>query len=107
MFAGGGAGAEIAAQTPAAQRDPIRLDLGQRQREVNDGADHRLPIGPQRNVALEQHRPLPGPIEQKAVIAATARRDYGGEVHVGDRAVIAVGEDDGRTAAAAEVFPRN
>ena len=45
---------------------------------------------------LEQHPSLAGAVEHDAVIAARAGGQDGSKQHVGDRAVVAVGEDDRR-----------
>ena len=72
------------------------MNLRKGQREIDDGADHRLPVRPQRDAALVKHRALSWPIEQKSVIAAPAGCDGRGEEHVGDRSVVAIGENDRR-----------
>jgi hypothetical protein len=95
VFAGCGARGEIAAETGAAEDQAFRIDFGDGQREIDDGANWSFPIGPHWNVLVIEHSALAGSVEQQAVIAA-ARGGYGaGEIHVGDCRVETVGEDDG------------
>ena len=51
MFAGGGARREVAAETPAAEDDLLRIDLRKAQGEVDDRRDHGFPVGAERDVS--------------------------------------------------------
>jgi hypothetical protein len=79
------------------ERDPVRVDVGLGSQEVDHRGDHLLPVVAERHVAFEQHRLLPGPVEDQHVVAAghpasPQRRPQGG-----DRAVATVVEDHGGT----------
>ena len=87
---------EMPAEAPAAQRDALRIDPGQLQRRVDHGLDHRLPVRPQRDALLVERAALSRTVEEQHVIAAPRRRHGRGEIHVRDRAVIAVGQDQER-----------
>src|SRR5580700_5901912 len=56
---------EVATEAPATERDARRIDDGLRHRQVDDGPDNSLPVRPQRNALLIEHRALPGAVEQE------------------------------------------
>ncbi len=64
---------EIAAETDAHQRDLFRIHLRQLQREVKHRRDNLLPVRPERQLLLANHRSLPRPLEHQAVVSALQR----------------------------------
>jgi len=63
MLPRGRARCEIAAEAPAAERDPGRIDDGDGEREIDDGPYDGLPIGPEGRAVLDQHFALTRAIE--------------------------------------------
>ena len=67
--------AQVAAEAPAREGDSPWIDAGKREREVDDGVDHRLPVGAHGNALLDQELALPGSVEEEAVEAGAGDGD--------------------------------
>ena len=93
-LARGTARREVAAEAPAAQRDLLRVNVRQREREVDDLGDHRLPVASHGHALHVQHLALARAVEHQHVVAALRCGHCRGEIHVGDCGVVAVVEDE-------------
>ncbi len=81
----------------AAQRDARRVDVRARREEVDDGRDHVLPVGTERNLADEQLPTLARPVEEQRVVSGLDGRGAAERPHVDVLRVAAVLDDDGRS----------
>ena len=85
-----------AAHAPARDCDAAAVHVGARPQPVHDRGHDVLPVGPVRDLALEQHRALAGPLEDQGVITALerCRTAKGEQVHI--LSVAAVVQNHGR-----------
>jgi hypothetical protein len=60
----------VAGLADAVEAEPVGVDVVAGEEEVGDGGEHLLPVGPERDVALEQHGLLAGAFEHHDVVAA-------------------------------------
>ncbi len=96
VLEGGGASGEEPAEACAHERDPVGIDLGPPESGVDDRADDRFPVGPERETLVAQDRALPRTVEGDAVVAAAGRGGRGDEVGLLEDGVIAAVVDEGR-----------
>ena len=65
----------MAAEAPAAEHDPVGIDMGQGQGEIDHGADHVLPVGAQGDPLLDQRLALAGGEHPRPDDIGPRRRD--------------------------------
>jgi len=80
----------------AGQREPRGVDVVSLDEEVDDRRQYLLRVVAKRDVPVEQHRLLPGAVEQQHVVAALEASFGALAPAATDRAVAAVVHDEGR-----------
>ncbi len=85
---------EVTAETPAAHSDARRIHVRPGHRDVQDGRQHVLPVGAQRQILLKQGPALPGPVEDQAVPAAGQHGNRLGGVGLVEGGIVAAGHHD-------------
>jgi len=86
-------GRQIAAETPADQRHPLRVHLRAGERVVDHRAHHVLPVGAEHQALVDEGAALAGAVEGEAVVAAAHGGHGMGKVRLMHGGVVAVGGD--------------
>ena len=86
-------GRQIAAETPADQRHPLRVHLRAGERVVDHRAHHVLPVGAEHQALVDEGSALAGAVEGEAVVAAAHGGHGMGKVRLVHGGVVAVGGD--------------
>ena len=95
MLEGEGPGHPVAGLADAVDRQPRGVDVVAFQQEVDDRREHLLPVVPEGDVPLEEHRLLPRAVEQQHVVAALETAFRALAPAAAERAVAAVVHHEG------------